>query len=83
MEIFEIISGILLIVSCVIVITLVLMQESSGKGLGGSITGEGNSNATRSKSRSMNAMLVRWTKVVAIAMFVITLAINVFIRFAQ
>ena len=82
MEIFEIISGILLMVSCIILIVLVVIQESSGKGLGGSITGEGNTNAARSKSRTMNAMLVRWTRIMAIAMFVITLAINVWIRFA-
>lgn len=77
MSTMEIISGILLILASVVVIFVVLSQESKGKGLSGVITGtEMMSGETRSHTK--DARLARMTKVVAIIFVVLTILVNLF-----
>ncbi|MGD9559667.1 MAG: preprotein translocase subunit SecG [Oscillospiraceae bacterium] len=77
MTIWEIVSGVLMILSSIIIVIVVLSQESKGQGLSGVITGtEMMSNETR--SRSKEARLNRATRIAAIVFFVLTILVNVF-----
>ena len=83
MEIFEIVSGVLLILGGMLLITMILLQRNKSKGLGGAIAGDTNVGAARGKAKSMNAMLNKWTKVVAIVIVAIVLVLNVVSRIAN
>ncbi|MCL1823676.1 MAG: preprotein translocase subunit SecG [Oscillospiraceae bacterium] len=78
MGILEIVSAILLILSCVFIILMVLMQDSK-KGMSQAISGGSNDNFyQRNSGRSKEARLARATRTAAILFFVVTLAVNVF-----
>jgi len=72
MGIFEIIGGALLIGVCIVVITLITMQESKG-GLGVLSGDTGSSFFDRNRGKTREAMLVRATTVTGIALAVLTL----------
>ncbi len=76
MSAIEIIAGILLIVSCVLIIVLVMLQSSKGSGLSGAIGGGAYADA-RGKTKANEAKLAKLTKVFAVIFFVITLAVNI------
>ncbi|MBO4355669.1 MAG: preprotein translocase subunit SecG [Clostridia bacterium] len=80
---FEIIGSILLILSCLIMIVVVSLQSSKSQGLGalGGMTDDTVSG--RNKAKTIDAMLAKVTKVVAIIMFALTFivyAIDVFVK---
>ncbi len=86
MGVFEIIGSILLILSCIILIIVVSMQSSKASGgltaLGAARDG-GSSVASRNKAKTMDAMLLKVTKVVTIVMFALTFivyAIGAFVK---
>lgn len=73
----EIISGILLIIVCVFIIMLVSMQEPKGNGLTGMDgTSSADSYLGKNGGRTFEAMLKRFTKIGAIAFFVLILIVN-------
>ncbi|MBQ8612921.1 MAG: preprotein translocase subunit SecG [Ruminiclostridium sp.] len=77
MTVIEIISAFLLIIACVFVIAVVLMQESK-QGMSNVITGGSSDNYYQKNSgRTREAKLSRATKIAAVAIFVIALAVNV------
>ena len=81
MSLFEIISGILLLVASVIIVCVVLMQEHKQADLSGSITGSVSSQDSyfgKNKSRTKEAVLKRITTYCAVAFFVLTLLVNFF-----
>ena len=72
----ELISGVLLIISCVIIILVVLLQESKSN-LSGTIAGSSSSSFySGNKSRTREGMLLRFTKIASILLFVVTLVLN-------
>ena len=73
MTVFEIIGSILLIITCVLVTLTVLFQ--SGKQDGLSALGGKSSSAAAAEAKSNNAKLARFTKILAVVFFVITLAV--------
>ncbi len=77
MNIFEWISGALLLISGIIIIVLVILQESKQNGLSGAITG-GTSDSYLGKNggRTKEARLKSFTKFLAVAFFVLTIAVN-------
>ena len=78
MGVIEIIGGVLLILVSLCTIVSVAMQESSKNGmsaLGG--TSSTDSYFGNNKSRTFNAMLVRFTRILAIVFFVIIVALNI------
>lgn len=79
---FQIISAVLLIVSCIALIFFVLMQEPKGNGLSSAIAGSG---AMRGESRfrTADAQLAGYTKVAAAALFVLTLIVDLVAIFAK
>jgi preprotein translocase subunit SecG len=74
MEIHEIILGVLLIISSLAIAALVLLQEGKSQGLSGAIAGGADTFFGKNKGRTMEQMLVRVTRVVAIVFFVLVLA---------
>ncbi len=77
MSALEIISGIVLIISCIVIIVLVMLQESKGNGLAGAIGGGEMLDATN-RPTSREAVLAKFTKIAAIIFFVLTLAVGLF-----
>lgn len=76
MTALEIIFAILLILSCVFIITVVLLQESK-QGMSNVISGGSSDNYFQKNSgRTKEAKLSRATKVAAVVVFVIAIAVN-------
>ena len=76
MTIIEIISAILLILSCVFIIAVVLMQESK-QGMSNVISGGSSDNYFQKNSgRTKEAKLSRATKIAAVVVFVVAIAVN-------
>ncbi len=77
MTTLEIISGILLLLSCVAITLIVLIQESKEQGLNSAIGGGSNDSFFASnKNRTRDAKLSRITRVAAVILFIVTLAVN-------
>ncbi len=74
MSVFEIVSGVLLILSSIVIILLVLMQESKGRGLSG-VIGGGEMNDARGNSPS--SKLEKFTKIAAIAFFILAIGVGI------
>ncbi|MBR4732407.1 MAG: preprotein translocase subunit SecG [Lachnospiraceae bacterium] len=71
----RIILSILYIIVSVALVILVLMQEGKAQGLG-SISGAAESYWGKNKGRSMEGMLVKITKVLAVCFLALTVALN-------
>lgn len=74
MNVWEIIGGALMILMSLAIVILVSLQESP-KGSGISAITGGDSYYNRNQGRTFDAMLSRWTKVLAIAFFLVTVAV--------
>ncbi len=75
MSAIEIISGIVLIISCIIIIILVMLQESKGSGLAGAIGG-GEMLDAANRPTGRDAVLAKFTKIAATILFLVTLAVG-------
>ncbi len=75
MGVFEIIGSILLILSCVVLVIVISMQSSKASGgltaLGAKQDG-GSLVASRNKAKTMDALMLKVTKIVTIVMFALT-----------
>lgn len=71
----RIILSILYIIVSVALVILVLMQEGKAQGLG-SISGAAESYWGKNKGRSMEGMLVKITKILAVFFLALTVALN-------
>ena len=78
----EIFSGILLIISSLVIIVLVMLQTSKGKGLSGAIGGDTGMGA-EGQVRTRDVILSKWTKVAAIVFFIATLAVTIITAITQ
>ena len=74
---YEIIFGIVLIVLAIAIVALVLLQEGNSQGLSGAIAGGAETFFGKNKGRSMEAKLVKLTKIVGISFFVLALAAKI------
>ena len=77
----QIVIGIILILLSVFLIAVVLLQESRSAGLSGAISGGADTFFGKSKGRTMEQKLVKFTKIGAVIFFVLTLAISIFFMF--
>ncbi len=79
MSAVEIVFGILLIISCLVVIILCMMQDTKSQdGMTSAITGSSNDSFYgKNSGRTKEAMLCKATKFFAIILFLITLASTV------
>ncbi|MBQ9382833.1 MAG: preprotein translocase subunit SecG [Ruminiclostridium sp.] len=76
MSVIEIVFAILLIVACIFIVAVVLMQESK-QGMSNVITGGSTDNYYQKNSgRTREAKLARATKIAAVLVFIIAIAVN-------
>ena len=75
MSIREIIGGCLMLAVGIFIIIVVMLQESKQPGLSSSISG-GMDYESRGRGKTSEAILVKLTKISAVAFFIITLAVN-------
>ena len=76
MEILRIILTVIFIVMCIALTVLVLMQEGKDEGLG-AIAGGAETYWGKNKGRSMEGLLVKITKWLAIGFMVIAVILNI------
>ena len=77
----EIALGVALIILAIAVVAVVLFQEGHQQNLT-TITGEQSDTFLRKhKSRSIDAFLERWTRVIAIGFFILVIVVNMLMYF--
>ncbi|AZB44419.1 preprotein translocase subunit SecG [Bacillus sp. FJAT-42376] len=69
---------VLLIITCLALITVVLLQSSKSTGLSGAISGGAEQLFGKQKARGLDLILHRITVVLAVLFFVLTIAISYF-----
>ena len=74
---YEIVFGAVLVVLAIAISALVLLQEGNSQGLSGTIAGGAETFFGKNKGRTMEAKLVKLTKIVGISFFVIAFAAKV------
>lgn len=78
MGVTEIIAGALLILASIVIVLLVLVQESKDQGLTSAIGGGANSSFYENNmGRTRDARLSKLTKIFGIVLVVVTLAVNI------
>ena len=76
---YQVVFGVVLIVLSIAIVALVLLQEGNSKGLSGAIAGGAETFFGKNKGRTMEAKLVKLTKILGIGFFVIALAAKIII----
>lgn len=74
---YEIVLGILVIVVSLLIIAMVLLQQGRRAGINGAISGGADTFLSKSKARTIDAQLSRFTKWVAVLFFVLAIVANV------
>lgn len=78
MTVFQIVASILLFISSIGLIVIVLSQQGKDAYLGGAVAGgAAESFMGKSKARTMDTMLTRLTRVLAIVVVALTLLVNI------
>ncbi len=81
MSIVEIILGLVLIVLAIAVTLVVLFQEGQQRPVGAITGSAGDTFLTKNKSRSIDAFLERWTRVISIGFFLTVVLVNILLYF--
>ena len=76
MAVAEIIVGAIVLILSIVFIFVVLLQEGHRQGISGAISGGADTFLSKNKARTVDAFLGKWTKVIAIAFFVLVLLAN-------
>ncbi|MBR5620301.1 MAG: preprotein translocase subunit SecG [Clostridia bacterium] len=83
MQALEIILGILILLTSLLIVVLVLLQEGKQQGLSGAIAGGAETFFGKSKGRTMEQKLVKITRVFAVVFFVLTLGTTLILLFLR
>lgn len=75
MGILRIILTVIFVLVCIAAVVLVLLQEGKSAGLG-AIAGAAESYWGKNKGRSMEGNLVKWTKILTVAFFLLAIVLN-------
>ena len=81
MSVWQYIIGAAIIIVSIILVALVLMQESRSAGLSGAIAGGADTFFGKGKGKSMEKKLEKGTKILAVVFFVLTLGATVLFMF--
>lgn len=81
MSVLQIIFAVLLLILSIAIILVVLLQEGHQANMG-VISGGADSFLGKTKARTIDAFLNRWTKAIAIGFFVLVIVINAVLHFA-
>lgn len=76
MGVFEVITGIILLVASIFIIIVVMLQESKQQGLSGSIDGAGAQDLSPNRGKTSEAILVKLTKISATVFFILAMLVN-------
>ncbi len=77
-DIINIVSAVLLIITSVLMLIVIAMQESRQTGMSGAISGgSSDSYLGKNRGRTKDATLARITKIFAVIFFIVTLAVNI------
>lgn len=79
----QIVFGAILGVISLIIITVVLLQESRQAGISGAISGGADSFLGKNKTRTREVFFEKSTKIVAVLFFVLTIALDCIILFVK
>ena len=79
MNLFEIISGVLLLITGIVIIVLVILQESKQEGMSSAISGGGGGDSyfEKNKPKTKDAFFGKMTKIFATVFFMLTILISV------
>lgn len=80
MSTLEVVMGIILLVFSVAIILVVLLQQGHQSNLG-VVSGGADTFLGKTKARTIDAFLSRWTKLIAIGFFVLVIVINAILFF--
>ncbi len=72
----EIVLGIAFIIVSIVIIVAVLFQQGRRAGINGAISGGADTFLSKNKARTVDAILARWTKYVAILFFILAIVAN-------
>ncbi|MCR1918716.1 preprotein translocase subunit SecG [Frisingicoccus caecimuris] len=61
---------------CIALVILVMLQESKSSGFTGTVGGMADSYWGKNKGRSMEGKLVKWTTILTVVFFVLTVVLN-------
>ncbi len=78
---YEIVLGIVLIITSLALIAIVLFQEGRSAGLSGAIAGGAETFLGKNKSRTVEQKLVRITKILATVFFILSLVATLIVLF--
>ena len=81
MSVLEIVLGIMLIISSILIVIVVLLQESKTAGLSGAIAGGAETFFGKNKGRTIEQKLVKATQYIAIFFFVLSLSTTLLLLF--
>ncbi len=83
MQLYEIIVGIVLIITSLALIAIVLLQEGRSAGLSGAIAGGADTFLGKGKSKTTEQKLSKITKILAIVFFVLALVSTLIVLFLK
>jgi len=74
---------VLQLLSCIFLISVIILQSGKRSGLSGAISGAAETFFDKNRARTIDAFLARWTKFIAIAFFVLVLVAMVVSQFIK
>lgn len=80
---FHYVLGSILIIASIVIVVLVMLQQSKQAGLSGAIAGGADTFFGKNKGRTMEAKLAKFTKILAIIFMVVSLASVVLFAFVK
>ena len=83
MTALQYILAIVTILVALVIIVLVMLQESKQQGLSGAISGAADTFFGKNKGRTMEAKLVKFTKIAGAAFFVLALVSSLLVLFEK
>jgi len=83
MSSLEIILGALSLVTSLLIIALVLMQEGHQQGLSGAIAGGAETFFGKNKGRTLEQKLKKYTRILAVVFFALTLGATILLLFLR
>ena len=74
---YDYVLGSIILLFAIVIIAVILLQEGRSKGISGTISGGADTFLSRGKAKAIDAVLAKWTKVVAVAFIMLIVAANV------
>ena len=83
MQWYEIVLGVVLIITSLALVAMVLLQEGRQQGLSGAIAGGADTFLGKSKGKTVEQKLVKITKILAVVFFVLSLVSTLVVLFIK